>query len=121
MITNRDFGLRFFQRSLVRSPVIQLIPSDKGENTFRIFVLGGSAAMGTPDASFGLSRVLEALLQETYPRLNFEVVNAAMTAVNSHVVNEIARSCARLKPDLFVIYMGNNEVVGPFGPGTIFR
>lgn len=77
--------------------------------------------MGTPDASFGLSRVLEALLQETYPRLNFEVVNAAMTAVNSHVVNEIARSCARLKPDLFVIYMGNNEVVGPFGPGTIFR
>ena len=31
----------------------------------------------------------------------------------------IAKELARHQPDLFVIYAGNNEVVGPFGPGTV--
>ena len=34
---------------------------------------------------------------------------------------EIARDCAAHEPDLFVVYMGNNEVIGPFGPGTVFQ
>ena len=32
----------------------------------------------------------------------------------------IARDCARARADVWVIYMGNNEVVGPFGAGTVF-
>ena len=44
-----------------------------------------------------------------------------MTAINSHVAVEIARDCAAHQPDLFVVYMGNNEVVGPFGPATVFQ
>ena len=44
-----------------------------------------------------------------------------MTAINSHVVLEIARDCAAHQPDLFVVYMGNNEVIGPYGPGTVFQ
>src|SRR5262249_20105145 len=32
----------------------------------------------------------------------------------------IARECVRFKPDLLIVYEGNNEVVGPFGAGTIF-
>ena len=43
-----------------------------------------------------------------------------MAGINSHAVRRIARECAALEPDAFVIYLGNNEVVGPFGPGTVF-
>ena len=44
-----------------------------------------------------------------------------MTAINSHVTREIAADCAMHKPDLFIVYMGNNEVIGPYGPGTVFQ
>ena len=60
------------------------------------------------------------MLSEQYPGVNFEVINTAMTAINSHVVVKIAEDCAQYKPDLFVVYMGNNEVIGPYGAGTVF-
>ncbi len=43
-----------------------------------------------------------------------------MTAINSHAILPIARECARCDGDLWIIYMGNNEMVGPFGAGTVF-
>ena len=43
-----------------------------------------------------------------------------MTAINSHTILPIARECARLEGDLWMIYMGNNEMIGPFGAGTVF-
>ncbi len=117
--TNHAFSWRFFPRELARTPVIEVVPVAKGPETVRIVVLGGSAAMGTPDEAFGVGRVLGVMLEEAYPDRRFEVVNAAMTAVNSHVVLEIARDCLEVAPDLFIVYMGNNEVVGPYGPGTV--
>jgi tetratricopeptide (TPR) repeat protein len=99
-------------------PVV--FPAKKAEGTFRIFVLGESAALGTPDSAYNFSRMLNRMLAEAYPQVEFEVINAAITAINSHVVREIAYDCARYDPDLFFVYMGNNEVVGPHGPGTVF-
>jgi tetratricopeptide (TPR) repeat protein len=64
--------------------------------------------------------MLAALLSGKYPEKRFEVVNAAMTAINSHVILPVARDCANENGDLWVVYMGNNEVVGPFGAGTVF-
>ena len=64
--------------------------------------------------------MLEAMLELRYPGTHFEVVNAAMVAINSNVILPIARDCASANADLWVIYMGNNEVVGPFGAGTVF-
>jgi len=121
LTTNPRFGWRFFPPRLARTPAICEIPAEKPEGTFRIVVLGGSAAMGTPDPTYGFSRYLQVMLEDRFPGRKFEIVNAAMTAINSHVVLPIARDCRRLRPDLFVIYMGNNEFVGPFGPGTVFR
>ena len=117
---NPRFGWRFFPRPLARSPIPSLL-SAKPAGTVRIFVLGGSAAQGMPNYSFSFGRILEVMLRERYPDVKFEVVNTAMTAINSHVVLEIARDCAAHQPDLFVVYMGNNEVVGPYGPGTVFQ
>jgi len=118
--TNHRFGWRFFPRSLARHPH-PCVLSAKPAGSVRIFVLGSSAAMGTPDSAFSFCRVLEVMLRERYPGTPIEVVNGAMAAINSHAAREIARDCAAREPDLFVIYMGNNEVVGPYGPGTVFQ
>jgi len=75
--------------------------------------------MGTPEPAFCFGRMLQVMLQEKYPQVNFEVINAGMTAINSHVVLEIAKDFAQHQPDLFVVYLGNNEVVGPYGAGTV--
>jgi tetratricopeptide (TPR) repeat protein len=69
---------------------------------------------------FGLPRMLEAMLGLRHPGTRFEVVNAAMVAINSNVILPIARDCAGAGADIWIIYMGNNEVVGPFGAGTVF-
>jgi tetratricopeptide (TPR) repeat protein len=118
--TNFRFGWRFFPRSLARTPQPCTL-SARPAGSVRIFILGESAAMGTPDPSFNFGRILAVMLRQQYPGVQFEVVNGAMTAINSHVVREIARDCAARQPDLFVVYMGNNEVIGPYGPGTVFQ
>jgi tetratricopeptide (TPR) repeat protein len=119
-VSNQQFGWRFFPPRLARTPPVVVVPGDKPAGTVRIFVLGGSAAMGIPDIAFSFGRVLEVVLGEAYPDFDFEVHNVAMTAINSHVVRVIARECARLQPDLLIAYLGNNEVVGPYGAGTVF-
>lgn len=110
----------FFAPELVRRPQPFRLPEKKPAAAYRIFVLGSSAAMGDPEPSFSAARLLGAMLRAAYPAIHFEVVNAGVTAINSHVVRGIARDCARLQPDLFVVYEGNNEVIGPFGPATVF-
>lgn len=93
------------------------IPRNKGANTYRIVVLGGSVALGhVPDEAFNFSRILECMLSTAFPDLDFEVYNLACFALNSHVMRRAARECVALSPDLFVVYMGNNEYIGPFGP-----
>ncbi len=119
-VSNDRFGYRFFPPALARTPVPLRMPVKKPANTYRIFIFGESAAMGDPDPTFGAWRYLQVLLRERFPGTDFEVVCVAMTAINSHVILPIARECARRDGDLWIIYMGNNEMVGPFGGQTVF-
>ena len=119
-IENSKFGWRFFPKPLARTPQPMTVAAVKPPETIRVLVLGESAAMGDPEPAYGMARMLEVLLQEAFPQQRFEVINAAMTAINSHAILPIARDCAPLKCDFWVVYMGNNEVVGPFGSGTVF-
>jgi len=118
---NRKFGWQFFPREMARVPALLTLTPRKAPGTYRIFVLGSSAAMGMPEEHLSVGRFLEVILRDRFPGTRFEVINAAMTAINSHVALPIARDCARCEPDLFIVYMGNNEVIGPFGTGTVFR
>ena len=117
---NAKFGWRFFPSEIARTPQPVLLTPHKEPGTIRIFVFGESAAMGDPEPAFGLPRMLQAMLELSFPSNRFEVVNVAMTAINSHVIREIARDCAPLQGDVWLIYTGNNEVVGPYGSGTVF-
>jgi tetratricopeptide (TPR) repeat protein len=104
LATNPRFGWRFFPKAIARTPLPLVMRREKSPGRPRVFVLGESAAMGVPEPLFGFARYLDP---------DWEVVNTAMTAVNSIVVREIAEECARYQPDAFIVYMGNNEVVGP--------
>jgi tetratricopeptide (TPR) repeat protein len=115
---NLFFPAPFFPPGMIKTPQAYAIPVEKPRGTFRIFVLGESAAMGDPDPAYGFSRYLEVMLRERFPAMKFEVVNTGSVAINSHVLLPIARGLAKERPDLFIIYSGNNEVVGPYGPGT---
>ena len=120
LVDNVNFSLRFFPPQLARWPGPVMMAAQKPANTYRIFILGESAARGEPDPAYAASRYLEMLLDERFPNTRFEVVNLGITAIDSHVILPIARDCAKANGDLWIIYMGNNEMVGPFGAATVF-
>jgi tetratricopeptide (TPR) repeat protein len=115
---NLFFVAPFFPPGMIKTPQVYAIPAVKPQGTYRIFVLGESAAMGDPDPAYAFSRYLEVMLRQRFPSMKFEVVNTGSVAINSHVLLPIAKGLATQRPDLFIIYSGNNEVVGPYGPGT---
>ena len=117
---NARFAWQFFHRDIARSFSPFVFSAKKPSDTYRIFILGASAAQGVPEPTFSFGRILEVLLNQTYPQSHFEVITLAMPAINSHAVLEITKDCLRHKPDLLVVYLGNNEVVGPYGAGTVF-
>ena len=117
---NVKFGWRYFPPNISRQFDGFVFDAEKPTGTYRIFVLGASAAMGMPASEYNFGRILEVMLNEAYPGTDFEVITVAMPAINSHAVVLAAQDCAGYEPDLFLVYLGNNEVVGPFGPGTVF-
>jgi tetratricopeptide (TPR) repeat protein len=118
--TNPSFTAPFMPASFGIQPLNFRIQRHKAPNTVRIFVLGESAAQGIPDPDFGFASQLRAELRSHYPGTAVEVFNLGITAIDSHVVYRIVRDVADFEPDLLVVYMGNNEVVGPYGPGCAY-
>ena len=120
LVQNDEFSFRFFPREAARHPGVVRMSARKSPGTIRVFILGESAAMGDPEPAYGPARFMEMQLREKFPEAKFEVINVAFTAINSHVILPIARECARHEGDFWIIYMGNNEMVGPFGAATVF-
>jgi tetratricopeptide (TPR) repeat protein len=120
LINNDSFVLRFFPPQLTRLPEPLRMEARKPAKTCRIFILGESAALGDPSPPYGAWRYLQTLLREQFPEEKFEVVNVSITAINSHVILPIARECASQQGDFWIVYMGNNEMVGPFGAASVF-
>jgi tetratricopeptide (TPR) repeat protein len=120
LVNNENFSLRFFPPQLARWPDPFRFPATKPPDTVRIFIFGESAAMGDPQPAYGASRYLEVLLRQRFPGKKFEVINLGITAINSHVILPMARECARQNGDFWIVYMGNNEMVGPYGAATVF-
>lgn len=116
---NQFFAAAFFPPGMFRTPRPYVIPAKKAPGTYRIFVLGESVAWGDPDPTYGFARYLEVMLRERFPQTKFEVINTSITAINSHAELPMVEDLVHYQPDLFVIYTGNTEVVGPFGPGTV--
>ena len=119
-VPNEKFSYRFFPPAIARRTLPFRFAADKATNSYRIFLFGESAAMGDPEPTYGMGRYLEVLLRERYPGTDFQVICVALTAIDSNTILPIARECARHQGDLWLIYMGNNEMVGPFGAETSY-
>ncbi len=102
-------------------PYINFVSLPKQKNTKHIFVLGESAAIGWPDSRFSFGRYLETILNRLYPEYNWHTVNIAFAGINSHILRYVARKSTFLKPDLVLLYMGNNEAHGTFSIYHSFR
>ncbi len=118
--TNPDFVSLFMPGSFDLRPLNLRVAARKPAGTVRVVVLGESAAQGIPAPAFGFAPQLRAQLRARYPGKEIEVINTGIVAINSHVVHRIARDLAAFSPDLFVVYVGNNEVIGPYGPGCTY-
>jgi len=120
-VANYKVGWRYFLKSIAPRPHFPgHFPAIKGDNTYRIFVFGESAAQGDLLTDFSFTYMLDEMLKAQYPDIHFEVINTGMAAISSWIVLQFAKEMVNYHPDLFIIYCGNNEIVGPYGPGTIF-
>ncbi len=118
-IDNPAFGRRFFPPGLLRVPPPLSFRREKAPGTIRILVFGESAAMGDPRPACGVARQLEVLLSARYPASRFEVIPVAMTAINSHALLPMAKECTALGADFWLLFAGNNEMLGSFGAGSV--
>ncbi len=118
--SNWPFTFKYFPWSVARPMKPVQFTAEKEPGALRIFVLGGSAAQGYPAEEFGLASQLQVMLEEAFPQRKVEVINAAISAVNSHVMLPVAQACLKYDPDFLLVYLGNNEVVGPYGAGTFY-
>jgi Putative Zn-dependent protease, contains TPR repeats len=117
--TNPRFTELFLPASFGLKPANFRLTKAKAEGVHRVFVIGESAAMGVPEPAFALAPQLRAQLRAALPGRQIEVFNLGVTAINSHAILRIVEQAVEFQPDVFVIYMGNNEVVGPYGPGSV--
>jgi tetratricopeptide (TPR) repeat protein len=117
---NPEFTELFLPAHFGIRPLNFRFTKNKAPRSLRVFVLGESAAQGTPEPGFGFAAQLQAQLAAHYGDRKVEVLNLGITAINSHVVYQVARHLPEFEPDLFVVYMGNNEVIGPYGPGSAY-
>ncbi len=85
-------------------------PVKKGENTFRIFCLGGSTVQGRPwSKPTSFTTFLELALQEADPSRDWEVVNCGGVSYASYRLVPILKECLQYEPDLFILCTGHNE------------
>ncbi len=90
-------------------------PPDKPPDTFRVVTLGGSSTFGYyVEDGQEYPRVLERLLQDLYPGLRIEVINAAIpTFQSSHILELTRKEIFALRPDLITFYEGCNDANHP--------
>jgi len=118
--TNPGYGGFVFDRRSAPAPQPIWLAEQKPEGTKRVIVLGESAAVGFPRQEFNLARIAEALWQSRHPDQPVEFATLGMVGANSHLLRLFAREAMRLQPDAIVLYAGHNEVIGPYGPASVF-
>ena len=83
-MVNPHVGEKYFNRFEATSTSNDIFLKQKPGNGFRIFVLGSSTVYGYPfDKNLMATRILQQRLEEAYPDTYIEVINTAITAINS--------------------------------------
>lgn len=123
-LPNPDVVKRYFGDP-ARAPGMRIetvyFKAHKPERGLRLVVQGGSSAAGFP-YGFGasLTGMLEQRLRRTHPHREIEVINTAMSAVNSYTLLDFADEIIAIAPDAVLIYAGHNEYLGILGVGSAY-
>jgi len=119
-IVNPEIGKKYFKKFQSTRPLHDIFRKAKPENGFRIFVLGSSTVVGFPyEENLAFSKILSERLQDSYPDRYIEVINTAITAINSYTLLDYIDDILKEEPDAILIYAGHNEFYGAFGTGSI--
>lgn len=122
MVVNPFVGKKYFQKLPSTSPRHDYFLKNKPENGFRVFVMGSSSVYGFPYEENGVfTTILEKRLQDAYPNKHVEVINTAITAINSFTLYDYIDDILKESPDAVLIYAGHNEFYGAFGAGSVER
>ncbi|HVF38272.1 MAG TPA: tetratricopeptide repeat protein [Gemmatimonadaceae bacterium] len=123
LVPNQEVAKRYFGNGpFVPTPQMDFFRKSKNARAFRIFFQGESSAIGFPYVHGGApSRMLEQRIQATFPERDIEMINTALTAVNSHTLLDFADEIIAQDPDAVMIYTGHNEYYGAFGAGSAGR
>ena len=118
--TNDAVAERYFvSESTLPTIPLEIFKAEKGENTVRVFVQGGSSAAGFPYYfGAGLADQLEPRLSALLPDRDVEVIGTAMAAVTSYTLLDLSEEIVAQEPDAVVIYAGHNEFYGALGIGS---
>jgi tetratricopeptide (TPR) repeat protein len=111
-MANRAFFQQFYTDPIDEPFPEFSMPAKKHPDAYRVFVFGSSAAKGWPATDFSFWRILETMLRANRHGVKTEIYCLALTGANSHVMRAAAKACAAYEPDLFLVYMGNNELCG---------
>jgi tetratricopeptide (TPR) repeat protein len=119
MVVNPEIGKKYFQKMEYSSPAKDIFLKEKPKDVFRIFVLGSSTVVGFPyDNNLMFTRILSERLRDAYPGKKIEMVNTAITAINSFTLADFTPQILNQNPDAILIYAGHNEFYGAFGAGS---
>lgn len=117
-IVNPKLGERLLDNSSIK-PALSFIKKTKEKSEYRIIILGASTVVGFPyghEAAF--PKILEQKLKCKYPNSDISVINLGLTAINTYSILEIMNESLNIKPDLVLIYTGQNEFYGRYGVGS---
>lgn len=118
---NPNAARRYFSgEESVPTPPIQLFKKNKAENGLRIFVLGGSSSAGFPYSNnLSFPNLLQSKLSMLLPDKEVEVINIAMSAINSYSLVDMIDEVLVESPNAILIYAGHNEFYGALGVGSV--
>lgn len=110
----------FANRSRAGSFDLAALVQPKPEGVYRVFLVGGSAAKGSPYGQpFAGASFLREMLGDLLPDKRVEVINLGVTAIASYPVLGILTEALDHEPDLVVVYAGNNEFYGAYGVASL--
>ena len=113
---NKNITKRYFASGQATTGVVDFFKARKDARTFRLFVLGESAALGFPyPDNISFPRMLKYALMESFPEKDIEVINLSFSAVNSYTFYDLGKALHRFDPDAVLIYGGHNEYYGALG------
>lgn len=117
LMVNPAVAKRYFTKGgYTPQPPYEFLAQQKPDNAYRIVVMGESTTAGWPyPNNVMFSRILNQRLADAFPDRYIEIINVAISAINSYTLLDLIDEVLAQQPDAILIYTGHNEFYGALG------